>query len=799
MPPPDEFFNPYHFAPLNSTKKERKKAKDFREGSDVMDYGHERFHEGHHCGRIVCRLTTETPMFIGAGRKEGLTVKRGHGIGEKQDYTIVDPFLLAGKHAIPPTSIRGMLSSLVEAVSASAMRVMDEGKPVSYRKPMRGGAITALGVLVKDGDGPLKLRPLALPVMKRDGRRVEFQNKADLWKVAFAKYANMRVYIHDYNHEYQRKIAKDNFSENGEADKFFWMQCAPGDAVSAWLTNTNADSLRISSRNRSRDTTLLTQNLSNPPFHGVQPSPEQTLDCARPWVRGVVRTFGGKDRDLPNQKKHNLFIPYPEDENLRNDLLPISEEALETFNELARERGYAENRNQGKPRKRLPYLPFLADTKQEEDDWIKPEGKDYKVPRLRHGHIVHFDIEDDGNGNPQVSEISFSEIWRGAVKKDNGALASLQDFVGKIDRELLPYTEQRQQITPAERLFGFVDATNEERDGERAHNPPNRAFKGRVRPSLGLCEEDVRILEIADDDLAGTTGNNAAEARERLAGHSRLKILAAPKPPSPALYFKHKKEAQNQQQFPPPITKNKLSLALHAPQGRKVYLHQNPAGEPWRTRVSYGEDKHTKQKNAIKPVDTNNTFWFHLDFDDLSEKEINLLCFALRPSEGFYHKIGMGKPIGLGTVKIDTMGLFLINRTKRYTEDSVFGEDRYHAVETGACTVEDWPERYTREKEALDRAKEGAEAVADRTTDYEGSNLGKACKDAIAAVKAIGEMVKPDAPVTYPLTQHQLDKFATEAAEENLYSWFSNRDKNQGDTKQMRPIQDGKIKPLKAN
>ena len=40
-----------------------------------------------------------------------------------------------------------------------------------------------------------------------------------------------------------------------------------------------------------------------------------------------------------------------------------------------------------------------------------------------------------------------------------------------------------------------------------------------------------------------------------------------------------------------------------------------------------------------------------VDFDNLSPRELGLLLYALKPAEGFRHKLGMGKPIGLGGVR----------------------------------------------------------------------------------------------------------------------------------------------------
>lgn len=42
---------------------------------------------------------------------------------------------------------------------------------------------------------------------------------------------------------------------------------------------------------------------------------------------------------------------------------------------------------------------------------------------------------------------------------------------------------------------------------------------------------------------------------------------------------------------------------------------------------------------------------------------------SLRPSPEFRHRLGLGKPLGLGTVEVAIEGVFLIDRVARYTKD----------------------------------------------------------------------------------------------------------------------------------
>jgi len=71
-------------------------------------------------------------------------------------------------------------------------------------------------------------------------------------------------------------------------------------------------------------------------------------------------------------------------------------------------------------------------------------------------------------------------------------------------------------------------------------------------------------------------------------------------------------------------------------------------------------------------------------------------------NQEFRHKLGMGKAIGLGKVRIDPVGLFLIDRDQRYRVDDIFQGQRYHQVWIAEdAEKEQWPEEiYGRERQA---------------------------------------------------------------------------------------------------
>lgn len=69
-----------------------------------------------------------------------------------------------GLPSIPASSLKGLLSSLAEAASNSAFKVLED-RQYSYRVGMNMRPLGALGMIVLES-GRYKLRPLALPPLR---------------------------------------------------------------------------------------------------------------------------------------------------------------------------------------------------------------------------------------------------------------------------------------------------------------------------------------------------------------------------------------------------------------------------------------------------------------------------------------------------------------------------------------------------------------------------------------------------------------------------------------------------------
>ncbi|MGH8470515.1 MAG: RAMP superfamily CRISPR-associated protein [Gammaproteobacteria bacterium] len=228
-----------------------------------------------------------------------------------------------------------------------------------------------------------------------------------------------------------------------------------------------------------------------------------------------------------------------------------------------------------------------------------------------------------------------------------------------FNENLRPWNAARHVLTPAELLLGVVEESNDTSAKEKTEE------EGNERPARNLASR------LRFSDALPILGANPPLGRE-----VTLKILASPKLPCPAMYF-HRGDGSGH-------FISKKGFAIHnqanpRPNGRKVYLHHPKEiikEEAWITRYPYD---HTDQKLRCTPLEAGQDFYFHIDFENLSEAEVGLVLTSLRPSGEFRHRLGLGKPLGLGTVEVAIEGVFLVNRIARYGLDAL-NQPRYHAV-----------------------------------------------------------------------------------------------------------------------
>jgi CRISPR/Cas system CSM-associated protein Csm3 (group 7 of RAMP superfamily) len=83
-----------------------------------------------------------------------------------------------------------------------------------------------------------------------------------------------------------------------------------------------------------------------------------------------------------------------------------------------------------------------------------------------------------------------------------------------------------------------------------------------------------------------------------------------------------------------------------------------------------GVSENSTQHTQFSPVKPGISFTFRIYFENLSKEELGLLAWVLmlpgRDGVEYRHKLGMAKPFGMGTVKLEPQ-LFLVERPVRYS------------------------------------------------------------------------------------------------------------------------------------
>jgi CRISPR-associated protein (TIGR03986 family) len=103
--------------------------------------------------------------------------------------------------------------------------------------------------------------------------------------------------------------------------------------------------------------------------------------------------------------------------------------------------------------------------------------------------------------------------------------------------------------------------------------------------------------------------------------------------------------------------------------GRKYYFHHSPDQKlPTEKALIYMGGKPANR--YIQPLDYNTQFHCRVDFTNLEVDEFAALLLAITLEKEMRHKIGYGKPLGLGSVYLSPTHLRLVDYASRYTQAS---------------------------------------------------------------------------------------------------------------------------------
>lgn len=234
---------------------------------------------------------------------------------------------------------------------------------------------------------------------------------------------------------------------------------------------------------------------------------------------------------------------------------------------------------------------------------------------------------------------------------ENGGLA----FFGHAMMFRLPYLcspadhvpeflHDDEQTDLSEALFGYVETTKSE------NRPMARA--GRVFFGDAHFDSAKDGIWLSEDSITP-------------------KVLGSPKPTTFQHYL-----VQDKSKGHDPDDKKQLAHYATLTQettirGHKMYWHRDNVGLSEIQEKPEKIAKAPKQYTRIKPVKAGVTFCFRIYFENLYDFELGALLWVLtlqgETGKDYCHSLGMGKPLGLGAVKISPT-LCLSDRKARYTQ-----------------------------------------------------------------------------------------------------------------------------------
>jgi len=240
-------------------------------------------------------------------------------------------------------------------------------------------------------------------------------------------------------------------------------------------------------------------------------------------------------------------------------------------------------------------------------------------------------------------------------------------------------------IDLAEAIFGFTSRGKEDKRGSRA----GRIFFGDAR------------LKPGQSDIWLSTGHPVIP-----------KILSGPKPTA----FQHYLTQQQPDEVPSGKTyrdgtpKLELRLDHYAShpthetviRGHKLYWHKGSVGLSDIKDSECNGLQVDKQHTLIQPVKAGVRFCSTIHFENLSRVELGAVLWALvlpgEQGKKYRHKIGMGKPLGMGSVKL-VPKLYLDDRKSRYSR--LFEGQNWHQARIENVDLEVFTKAF--EKHVLDR------------------------------------------------------------------------------------------------
>lgn len=639
---PGDFHNPYNFVPALP----RDKLPPDCPLGDMPPVGHERFQVRHFSGVIPVKLIVNTPLLIPDAASATVDMD-GHKTFP----------LRMGRHDrpyLPPTSVKGMLRSAYEAVTNSRFGVFEAHEDrLAYRMDV-GDSLSLVPARVENKEIVLYMGTThGLPT--RGERR---------WVVpGDLQYAAWLPRYHC------KPLTYSGGGMPGHNDSVWcWLE-----KFQHWRWDKTEQThvpdfkyWRVIEIARSEG------DLGGKPGPTNDPGKEDERSYHQPLREKPIRVSGFvciTNRNIKNKHDERVFFVY-EQEPIRMALEPGHEAA---WKELIR--NYQSTHEKDLERRRRNHQSpdtYLGDDPGK-TAWSR-HVYELGADRLS-GHATLCFAFVQQRGTTYVADSLFPVmISRGLHETSPIKLASMS---------VRPAVNLN-SLSPADRVFGWVN-----RQPDRATNDHRSdAYRGNLRVGPVTCISDSAILKF--DDVSSCEGKGLP-----------LAILGQPKPQQGRFYVAATSAGERQHDDLP---KGEVGYTLRNKglRGRKFYPHHAglPSGywdRPWVDRTQSADGRHFQEyrrphKPKTKPhrgravavlkddgtfellqgeaneqrddqnrsilgwVEPKTEFEFDLHVTNLSQVELGALLYLLSLPEGYFHRLGGGKPLGFGSVRLALNG-----------------------------------------------------------------------------------------------------------------------------------------------